>query len=433
MGIRWDITSRRHGLLPSGVLPGGHGRRVVTTVGVVATSVFGASACGTEPRVDEVRVSVTTPVLGGHRLSDITDTEEAIGSGRAPDDVMDNDSVDSDSAHVDSAHVDSPHIASAVTTIGGQDPMDWWVVISRDDPIDESTGPESSVLVTGSAATVMINPTGGTAGNAAGEIPALKSDSGGVGADAHDATAGLAMTPEASGANSGGDALSPDSGQPDASTAHGTTHGDDVVHVTDAQTMAEAQGLATGDTAMTGTANDASVDGAPVNDAWVSESTVGDADVPASDRAAIDTAVHRMWSSHVAARRAPTDTTTMVAALAAVSGQAQRWVRRDIESLAAVGQFAMADPFVPGAFVVRTVQPVDADRVVATICSVDTDQVWTVATAVDSDPLVVRAGATRVFHRLGVKRAGDIWMVDDVVVDYTEMLGIDAAMSTGCR
>lgn len=428
MGIRWDITSRRHGLLPSGVLPGGHGRRVVTTVGVVATSVFGASACGTEPRVDEVRVSVTTPVLGGHRLSDVTDTEEAIGSGRAPDDVMDNDSVDSDSAHVD-----SPHIASAGTTIGGQDPMDWWVVISRDDPIDESTGPESSVLVTGSAATVMINPTGGTAGNAAGEIPALKPDGGGVGADAHDAMAGLAMTPEASGANPGGDALSPDSSQPDASTAHGTTHGDDVVHVTDAQTMAEAQGLATGDTAMTGTANDPSVDDASVNDAWVSEAMVGDADIPASDRAAIDTAVHRMWSSHVAARRAPTDTTTMVAALAAVSGQAQRWVRHDIESLAAVSQFAMADPFVPGAFVVRTVQSVDADRVVATICNIDTDQVWTVAAMVDGDPLVVRAGAIRSVLRLGAIRAGDIWMVDDVVVDHTEMLGIDAVMATGCR
>lgn len=428
MGVRWDITSRRHGLLPSGGLPCGHGGRVVTTVGVVAASVFGASACGPEPRVDEVRVSVTTPVLGGHRLSDITDTEEAIGSGRAPDDVMDNDSVDSDSAHVD-----SPHIASAATTIGGQDPMDWWVVISRDDPIDESTGPESSVLVTGSAATVMINPTGGTGGNAAGEIPALKPDGGGVGANAHDATAGLAMTPEASGVNPGGDALSPDSGQPDVSIAYGTTHGDAAVHVADDQGIAETQGVATGDMAMNDPVSDASVDDAPVNDAWVSESTVGDADVPASDRAAIDTAVHRMWSSHVAARRAPTNTTTVAAALAAVSGQAQRWVRRDIESLAATGQVAMADPFVPGALVVHAVQPVDGDRAVATVCSVDTDQVWTVATAVDSDPLVVRAGATRVFHRLGVIRAGDIWMVDDVVVDYTEMLGIDAAMSTGCR
>lgn len=398
MGVRWDITSRRHGLLPSGGLPCGHGGRVVTTVGVVAASVFGASACGTEPRVDEVRVSVTTPVLGGHRLSEVTASDEAID-------------------------INSGHVHSADITAGGQYRVNGAAGSAHDD----------MQTVTGLAASVMAGSPDGAAGHPTGEVPPPESDVGGVGANTHDATAGLAMTPEASGVNSGGDALSPDSGQPDVSIAHGTTHGDAAVHVADDQSTAETQGVATGDMAMNDPVSDASVDDAPVNDAWVSESTVGDADVPASDRAAIDTAVHRMWSSHVAARRAPTNTTTVAAALAAVSGQAQRWVRRDIESLATTGQVAMADPFVPGALVVHAVQPVDGDRVVATVCSVDTDQVWTVATAVDSDPLVVRAGATRVFHRLGLIRAGDIWMVDDVVVDYTEMLGIDAAMSTGCR
>lgn len=398
MGVHWDTTSRRRGLLPSGGLLCGHGRRVATTVGIVTASVFGASACGTEPRVDEVRVSVTTPVLGGYRLSEVTDSDEVID-------------------------IDSGHVHSADITAGGQYRVNGAAGSAHDDML----------TVTGLAASVMAGSPDGAAGHPTGEVLPPESDVGGVGTDARDATAGLAMTPEASGANPGGDALSPDPGQPDVSIAHGTTHGDAAVHVADDQGIAETQGVATGDMAMNDPASDASVDDAPVNDAWVSESTVGDADIPASDRAAVDTAVHRMWSSHVAARRAPTDTTTVAAALAAVSGPAQRWVRRDIESLATTGQVAMADPFVPGALVVHAVQPVDGDRAVATICSVDTDQVWTVATTVDSDPVVVRAGATRSFLRLGVIRTGDIWMVDDVVVDQTEMRGIDAVMSTGCR
>ena len=138
-------------------------------VGFLPVSILGASACGTEPHVDEVRVSITTPALGGHRLVEATNGDEAVSrevvsvnglilrdaslsdralaGGRASDGLIDMATTSSGWANIESADI----------VVGGQHLMNDAVGVALEGTIAGDAAPAALLLAVGAAATVQIN------------------------------------------------------------------------------------------------------------------------------------------------------------------------------------------------------------------------------------------------------------------------------------
>ena len=141
----------------------------------------------------------------------------------------------------------------------------------------------------------------------------------------------------------------------------------------------------------------------------------------------------------------------------------------ELADLAARGHWSLADPLTPNVLHVddtAVAAPVVVDveseaannavtvadsYVVATVCVVSTDQLWGHRVTAPSSPDITVAepdmsdaahrapddaapidtAATRSAMRWGLERAGDVWVLSDVVVDWIKI--IDAAAATrGC-
>jgi len=138
-------------------------------VGFLAVSILGASACGTEPHVDDVRVSITTPALGGYRLVEATNGDEAVSrevvsvSGLI---LRDASPSDRESAGGQASDVliggattssGRVNIESADIVVGEQPLMSNAVGVAREGTVAGDAAPEVLLLAVGAAATIQIN------------------------------------------------------------------------------------------------------------------------------------------------------------------------------------------------------------------------------------------------------------------------------------
>gem|GEM_PF-2047159 len=397
-------------------------RRGQSRAAVTATLAMSCvlTACGVEPRVDEVRVSITAPTLDGHR-------QLGISTESPPHDVG-----------LDSADVTTPRepyrpVASDTAAIAS---------------VDRAVTGGAVVTESGSAqvASRLPDPTD------------VRPPTGP--ADADDATA----------TTGAGSVLTDDARGDDVPTDRAPSS--DVVPTDTAGTASpsvESGGVAASDR-LDGAHSDSvdATDDRPAT-AWVATAELLPHVLVEADRAGVMTAVHQAWSTVIAARRAPDNASLRAAVSASRAGVERTRSLAELADLAARDHWSLADPLTPNVMHVddlavaepgvvdvesgaaNTAGAVAGGFVVATVCVVSTDQLWGhPGTALSSpDPTVaepdtsdaahrapddavpIDTAATRSAMRWGLERVGDVWVLSDVVVDWVEI--IDAAAATrGC-
>jgi len=383
------------------------GQRRPPLAAVLAMSCV-LAACGLEPRVDEVRVSITAPTLDGHRQLGASDTP-------SPHDA------DPDSADVITSHDAYPVEASDAVTIAAAEPT-------------VSAEPGGAVVAAPSSGQLVSRP----------HAPAATTGEGSVLAD--DARGDDVPTDRAPGSDV---VLADTAGLASPSVESGGTAASDRLDIAHSDSVDVT-------------------DDRPAT-AWVATAELLPHALVEADRTAVMTAVHQAWSTVIAARRAPDNESLRAAVLASRAGVERSRTLAELADLAARGHWSLADPLTPNVMHVddmavaapvvvdveseaaNTVGTVADSYVVATVCVVSTDQLWGhPGTALSSpDPTVaepdtsdaahgalgdaapIDTAATRSAMRWGLERVGDVWVLSDVVVDWVEI--IDAAAATrGC-
>jgi len=385
-------------------------RRGQSRAAVIATLAMSCvlAACGVEPRVDEVRVSITAPTLDGHRQLGALDTP-------SPHDA------DPDSVDVTTLHDDQRPEASDVAAIAAAEPA-------------VSVEPGDAVVAVPSSAQLVSRPHDSLATSGEGSV--LADDARGDDVPTDRAPDSDVVPTDAAGLASSG----VDSGGAAASDRLDGAHSD-VVDVADDRPAT----------------------------AWVATAELLPHALGEADRAGVMTFVYQAWSTVIAARRAPDNASLRAAVSASRTGVERSRTLAELADLVARGHWSLADPLTPNVLHVDDMAvsaPVVVDvesgaansagtvvdsYVVATVCVVSTDQLWghrvtapsspdlTVAEPDTSDAahqapddaVPIDTAATRSAMRWGLERVGDVWVLSDVVVDWVEI--IDAAAATrGC-
>ena len=387
-------------------------RRGQSRAAVTATLAMSCllAACGVEPRVDEVRVSITAPTLDGHR-------QLGVSAATPPH------HADPDNVVVTTPRDPRPPEASDVVTIAAAEPA-----------VSAQSG--DAVVAVSSGAPLVSRPEDPTdvrspAGSASSDDPAATVGAGSAMADA-----------------AGGDGARGDGAPIDRAP------GSDVV-LTDTAGLASPtvdSGSATASGRVDGAHNavDEATDEHQAT-AWVAAAEVLPRAPTDSDRTAVMTAVHQAWSTEIAARRAPDDVSLWAAVSASRAGVERSRALSELADLATRGYWSLADPTNPNVLQViqmEVASPPDNENeatvtdgfVVATVCIMTTDQLWGPgAVAGDSngdhlasgDAVPINTAATRSVMRWGLERAGDVWVLSDAVVDWVEIVDV-AAATQGC-
>jgi hypothetical protein len=145
---------------------------------------------------------------------------------------------------------------------------------------------------------------------------------------------------------------------------------------------------------------------------WVAGAVASGDPVGPADDAAIRTTTRQAWTSGLAARRAPGNTTVVASARSTRSGPATVAFESDLSALVVNGHRAVADPARPSSQTIVDIALIEGDRALVTACTLDTDRV------VDTDGTAVPGGTgvIREIVRLGLVRADGGWLLDDLHV-----------------